>query len=313
MVYGESQYFPMNIECSILFRVIGPFDQRKGIALYFHAGNTAWMDTTAGIHIVGSRGIQSWSVGMPGNEQLIVSDGIIGEPLFYPSLSGVILGGTGRVQYPEMFQGTPQIPDQETGQFPADGVEEVCLMPMGQIKTFSGADMLQNQPLMEGEIGKKRLATLGICTKIGSTDTLGVSGRFFLHIVISIEHIESVLLIEEGKQPEHIIVDFDDLTHAAHFPQFIAVTQFNIGIVMGIIIFQGSKIQILIFQEVIIGGAISPMAVADDAETAAGSPGDDRCIVKGFLKTGVVTHCLNAHFTISRFLSEFLLYYMQRN
>ena len=70
---------------------------------------------------------------MPGDQDVAGLLGVVREPPFHLVLMGVVLGGAGRVQNPEMFQRLPEIPHQKAGQFPKGGIKRVRLMPMGQI------------------------------------------------------------------------------------------------------------------------------------------------------------------------------------
>ena len=69
--------------------------------------------------------------------------------------------------------------------------------------------------------------------------------------------------MKTGEQEEDIAVGFDNLLHAAVFPKFIPISQFDVGITCFIIVLQGGKIQVLVFQEIIVGVPYAAVTVTD--------------------------------------------------
>lgn len=248
------------------------------------------MDTASGVHVVRRIRVETGTVRMACYQVEIVLDGIVGQKLFYAVFLRIISGGACGIQNAEAFQRLPEVTYQKTGLLPADGIEEVSLMAVGQVQTDAGAGIFQDDALVEGQRREKGLFTLAFRTEIGTADPVRVAGFLFLQIMISIDKIESVLPVEKRQQPEYVVVDFDNPAHLAVFPQFIAVSQFDVSIPLRIIMLQSGKIQVLVFEEVIVGAAVSPMAVADDTETAAGRQREDRGIMKGFVETGFAAH-----------------------
>ena len=71
---------------------------------------------------------------------------------------------------------------------------------------------------------------------------IGISGRLFFHIVISVEEEKSVPTVKAGEQTEDIVMDFNDLTNVPVFPKLISVPHLNIGIACIVVVFQGGEI-----------------------------------------------------------------------
>lgn len=284
------QDLPADIERIVSSGVEDPFDQNCGVSLKLYAGDAQGMDAASRVHITGCLWIQSGAVGVTGCQGDPVLRGIVREPLFHTVFSGVVLCSAGGIQNPKALQGLPQVAHQKARHRPCCRVPKVGLMTMGQVKAVIVGAVFQNQSFVKDQIREQFLTALCISTEISFKDPAGVAGLFLFHIMISIEQIEPFLFVEEGKKPEYIIVYFDDLAHLSVFPQFIPVTQFYIGEPVGIIVFQCREIQVLVFQEVIIGTAIPPMAVADQAIAAAVVQGEDRGILKGVSETGGVAH-----------------------
>ena len=85
-------------------------------------------------------------------------------------------------------------------------------------------------------------------------------------------------------------MDVDDLLHIPVFPEFISIAQLDIGKTLGVIMAQGSKIQILIFQKIITPAPVAAVAVTDDHIAAARGQRQSGGILEGLAKTGTVTH-----------------------
>lgn len=164
----------------------------------------------------------------------------------------VVFCRTGRVQHTVALQRTPDIAYKETVDFPAGGVPEICLMPVGQIDAAAATGVFQNQAFVEDQTRKQFLMTLGVRAEIGIADSLRIMGAFLLHIVVAVKQIKSVLSVKEGEKLEDIAVDFDNLLHVSVFPQFIPIPQLDISKTIGTIIFQGRKIKALVLEKIII-------------------------------------------------------------
>ena len=85
-------------------------------------------------------------------------------------------------------------------------------------------------------------------------------------------------------------MDIDDLRHVPVFPQFVAVPQFDIRKAILIVMGQGGKVQILIFQEIIAPASVAAVTVADDDVAAVRRKRKDGGVLKGFAKTGMKAH-----------------------
>lgn len=225
---------------------------------------------------IGGFNAEPGTVGVAGDQDVPCLLRIVGEALFHFIFVSVVLGRAGGVQHAEMFQGLPEIPHQKTGQAPEGGVQRVGLVAMGQVETLSLSALslpalLENKSLVESKSRKEGLVALGIRREKGIADLVGITRSLFLHVVIPIQQIEPSLPVKQGEEPEHIVVDLDDLAHAPVLPQFVPVPQFDIGVALGVIMLQGRKIQVLIFQKIVAPGAVAPMTVADEHIAAAGA------------------------------------------
>ena len=85
-------------------------------------------------------------------------------------------------------------------------------------------------------------------------------------------------------------MDVDDLLHIPVFPEFISVAQFDIGKTLGVIMAQGSEIQILIFQKIITPAPVAAVAVTDNHIAAARSQQQSGGILEGLAKAGTAAH-----------------------
>lgn len=112
----------------------------------------------------------------------------------------------------------------------------------------------------------------------------------FYNIMVAIDHIKSFFVIEKGKFMKYITVNFLDLFHVSVFPKFVPIAQFNISIPLLIIMSQCRKIEILVFQKIIIVGAIPAVAVTEKNIAVAAVKGQGRSIFKRFIQTMVTAH-----------------------
>ena len=117
-----------------------------------------------------------------------------------------------------MLQRLPEIPHQKAGQFPEGGVQRVRLVSVGQVEALPLAALFQNDALIKGKSREEGLLALGIRTKIGAADLVRITRSFFLHVMIAVQQIKPPLPVEQGEEPEHIVVDLDDLAHVSVFP-----------------------------------------------------------------------------------------------
>lgn len=216
--FCPGQDFSAYEECSVISCIIGPFNQRKVFPLYFDAGDTVGVDTAAGIHIGEVGCVQSGAVGMSGDQRISRFSRKAGQTLLNFVFMPVVFCRTGWVQHTVALQGTPDVAHKETVDFPAGGVPEICLMPVGQIDTAATARVFQNQAFVESQSRKQFFMTLGVRAEIGTADSFGIAGTFLFHIVVAVKQIKPVLSIKEGEKPENIAVDFNDLLHVSVFP-----------------------------------------------------------------------------------------------
>ena len=84
---------------------------------------------------------------------------------------------------------------------------------------------------------------MGVCAAVFDS----VVPVFFNHIMVAVEHIETPAFVEAGEQGKDILMGFDDLLHAAIFPQFISVPKLDIGISEDKVMLQCGIIEVLIF------------------------------------------------------------------
>ena len=106
---------------------------------------------------------------------------------------------------------------------------------------------------------------------------------FFDHVVVSVDHIEPVVLIKPGQLPEYVTMDFFDLFHIPVFPEFVSISQFNVGVAALIIIVQSGEIEMAVFQKIVALGTASPVTVTEKHITAPGFQRKNGNIAKGFI------------------------------
>lgn len=150
--------------------------------------------------------------------------------------------------------------------------------------------VFKNQTFVELKAGEQLLAALRVRAEIGVTDPVRVAGLLLFEVMVPIEQMKPVLAVEEGEEPEHIVVDLDDLAHPPVFPELVAVTELDIGEALCIIMLQGSEVKILIFQKIIVCCSVAPVAVTEKAEAAAGGQRERGGVSESPLKTGMTAH-----------------------
>ena len=236
------EYFPGYIKGSVLFYGEGPLYQGDFSLFNFQAGDTTGVDTAPGVHIIRGCRVKMGPVGMAYNQRHTLGLGIIAQTAFDPVLAGIVFGCAGGVKDAEVLQGFPEITDQKAGKLPEGGIHNIRLMAVGEIQPVIFPGAFQDDPFMEGDMGKKGLVALGIRAEIRRAEGFAIALLFLCHIMVAIDHIQAVLPVEEGEEPEHITVDLNNLAHSPVFPQLIPVSQLNIGETLGIIMVQGSKV-----------------------------------------------------------------------
>lgn len=274
------KHLSVDIERVVSPCIAGPFDQCELFSHNLQAGDAAGMNAAASVEIRGI-GAEPGAVCVAADQDAPLSLRVIGQALFHLIFVRVVLGGAGGVKHAEMFQGLPEISHQKAGKLPEGGIQRIGLMPVSQIKAGPGIAGLQDKSLIKGQSGEQGLMALGVRTKISIADLVGITRSFFLHIVIAIQQIEPPLPVKQGEEPEYIVVDLYDLAHAPVFPQFVTVAQLDIGEALGIIVLQGSKIQVLIFQEIVSPGAVTPVTVADQDIAATVAQRQDGSFLEG--------------------------------
>ena len=117
---------------------------------------------------------------------------------------------------------------------------------------------------MDANAGKQGHTAAGGITVIIAAMLFGEGFPAFHHVVVPIQHIQTVFPIKLGHHPEGIAVGGNDGAHPAVFPQLVPVSQFDIGEALVVIMLQRAEKQILIGQKIIAVVSLSPMAIAHD-------------------------------------------------
>lgn len=102
-------------------------------------------------------------------------------------------------------------------------------MAMGQIQSFPPVRIFQNKSGIKSYVRKERQGALTGRTVKRGAFFFRKGGALFYNIMVSIYHIQPVITIESGKELKHFTVDFFNLLHLPILPEFVAVSQFNIG------------------------------------------------------------------------------------
>lgn len=167
---------------------------------------------------------------------------------------------------------------------------------MGQVD-ISGVfreGIFQNDTRMEMNIRQERLSgQMGIVSaavRIGRVAADGITSILLYNIMVAIEHVQSSAGMKAGEKGEDISVAFYDLLHTAVFPQLIPVPQFNVGIACSVVMLQGRGVQILIFEEIIVGSPDAPVTVADQDIFGAVIQREPWGSLKRFVQTGIIAH-----------------------
>ncbi len=249
------------------------------------------MDAASRIIVMGGDVRQRRAVCVPGNQNAAVFLRPPVQAVFAFVFDSVIFGGACRVEYAQIFQRAPDISHKEAGESPERGVEQACLMSVRQIKRYAGRmpglrACSENNALIKSEGGEEGLHLLRLRTEISAAAFGGVAFLPLYNIVVAVDQIQSVFLMKLFEQPEHIAVNVNYIFHASVFPQFISIAQFDIGRTMSIIMLQRGKIQMLVFQKIIGGGADAPVTVAHKNVARAVRKGEHRRIQKGAVETG---------------------------
>ena len=249
-------------------------------------GNAAWMDAASGVEIRRIRTAGHGAVGVSGDEQLLFLGSPGGKPCFRLFLFRIIAGGTGRVGDADCFQGFPEIPNQKAGQGRQGTVQEVRLVTVGQIDFPLGNAVAEDKAGEKTEIRQQpgRGFRFGIRRCILAAESRAVPAAvahiFFTVVMVPVEHVEPVLAMKFPEQAEHVVVNVYDPGKRMIFPQLIAVSQFQISITLLKIMLERRKVQVLVFQEIVIGVAHTPMTVTEQDKTRAAVQRDHRGVAK---------------------------------
>ena len=247
----------------------GPFYQTDVHIFQFQAGNAVRMNTASAIIITDIGFRKCGAVCMSGDQDMVFLFSPVVQTLLRFLLFGIIFGCAGRIQDAIVFQGFPQISHQKTGKTPEGGIEKICLMPMGEIDIFEIGiqGILQDDSRIESYIRQKglpfQMRIVSAAARIDTAISYRVVAILFDHIMISVQHVQTPLSVEQGQKGENVSMCFNDLLHATVLPKFVPITQLDISITGTVIMLQGGIIQVLVFQEIIIGGTDTPMAVAE--------------------------------------------------
>ncbi len=163
-------------------------------------------------------------------------------------------------------------------------------MAVGKVKPEILVCIFQNKTLIKSKIGEQRFVALCVRTEVRRTHSVAVTAFFLFHIMVPVNQIQPSGVIKQGQEPEHVVVDFDNLAHFPVFPELIPVSQLDIGKTAIIIVFQGGKIKILVFQKIIVGISAASVAVADKDIAAAHVQGQYGRIMESAGKTGIIAH-----------------------
>lgn len=120
----------------------------------------------------------------------------------------------------------------------------------------------ENNSLVKRKRREKGLHLLRLRTEIRTAAFGRVVLFAFYDVVVAVEKIQPILQIELLEQPEDITVDINDIFHASVFPQFISVTQFDIGEASSVIMLERGKIQMLVFEKIIGRSSDASMTIA---------------------------------------------------
>ena len=139
------------------------------------------------------------------DQNMIFPFGPTVQPLLDFLLFRIIFCGACGIQDTVMFQRSPQIPDQEAGAAPESGIQEIGLMPVGEIdiSRVGSRYVFQNDSRIKSDIRQKRTAfQVGIISAaagVGVAVFYGIAQTLLYHIMISIKHVETALGMEAGK------------------------------------------------------------------------------------------------------------------
>lgn len=123
-----------------------PLHQRQCIVFDLDASDEIRMHTASGVHITRLILCNHRSVRMPGDQHAISFSCPCIQLLLRALFHYVILRCAGRVKYSYLFEWLPDIPDQETANWPKCRIQQRSLMPMGKVKFCPGIRIFQNKP-----------------------------------------------------------------------------------------------------------------------------------------------------------------------
>ena len=192
----SGQDLPRYIERPVRTGCQRPFYQQDFKLLDLNTGNASGMYAASRI-AVGNRIIQHRPVGMSRDQN---APGLIcppGQNLFYFLLFGIVLRRTGRVQEAGCFQGLPDISDQKARRSPQNAVEEIRLMPMGEIDFPGAFCIFQNYARIEVKT-RKQFFFLAGAAWIRCTASAREPGIPLYDVVIAVQHDQPVFPVEPG-------------------------------------------------------------------------------------------------------------------
>lgn len=229
------QGFACHIQTSVRSYREHPFCKGDAAAFDFQTGDAVRVYAASAVTVRKIRLRQGGAVGMPGNQENLFFFGKGLQPFFTGLLAGIIFSGAGGVENPVVLQWSPEVSDQEAGDRPEGGIKKVCLMSVGQVEILCirGKQVFQNNSGIKGNVGQKGLL-------------------LFYHIMIAVEHIKASFPVKAAKLGKNVFMGLDNLLYTAVFPQLISVPQFDIGVSGMVIMLQGGKIEIAVFQEVVV-------------------------------------------------------------
>lgn len=91
------------------------------------------MDAAPAIIIESVRLGEGGAVGVPGNQDVMFLPGPMLQALLRLLLACIVFGRAGRVKDSVPLKGFPQISDEEAGKAPVCGIEQIRLMPVGEV------------------------------------------------------------------------------------------------------------------------------------------------------------------------------------
>lgn len=212
---------------------------------------------------------------MTGNQRLPVFCRPVTESFFYGVLFPVVFSSAGGVVQSQQFQRSPEIADQKACQMSESVIEQITLMSMGEKDFPSVLRIGEEQTFLCYKSRKEGLLTVGGFAEIMVAGFREKGLAVFHPVMISIEHVETVLPVELCHQPETVGVNLYDLLHISVLPQLIAVSQLNVSEAFFVIICQGCEEEILVFQKIVTPVPDTTVAVAHNYDGSVFAESED--------------------------------------